>query len=290
MKKNKCPINRNRLSYQTDVVINWKTISMTVGIIIAAGKGARMGLLTEALPKCMLPIAGRPLLHHTIGRLRAAGCAKIVVVVGFKSEKILAPDCAIVENPEYASNNILHSLMCARDYLSDGVICSYSDIWFEPDVLRKLCDTPGDIVAAVDVDWEPYYEGRSEHTLSEAENVFLDERKNIHRIGKHLRPEDAGHFICGEYLGLWRMGKTGAGCFLNLFNQLDNAFTARSPFQNAAEWQKAYITDIFQEMIDRGGRITSSLIRRQWAELDTQQDIERLTQIAKRQHLWTLAK
>ena len=263
---------------------------MTVGIIIAAGKGARMGSLTEDLPKCMLPIAGRPLLHHTVDRLRAAGCGKIVVVVGYKIEKISAPDCAIVENPEYASNNVLHSLMCARHYLSDDVICSYSDIWLEPVVLRGLCETPGEIVAAVDVDWEPYYEGRTEHPLSEAENVFLDEGNIIHRMGKHLQPEEAGDLICGEFLGLWRMSKTGARKFVNLFNELNKTLTSLFPFQNANEWQKAYITDIFQELIDRGGCITSSLTRRQWAELDTRQDIERLTQIATRQRLWTLAK
>jgi NDP-sugar pyrophosphorylase family protein len=32
---------------------------MTVGIIIAAGRGARMGALTDDLPKCVLPMAGR---------------------------------------------------------------------------------------------------------------------------------------------------------------------------------------------------------------------------------------
>jgi choline kinase len=262
---------------------------MTVGIIIAAGRGARMGSLTEDLPKCMLPVGGRPLLHHTIGRLREAGCAEIVVVVGYKSENILAPDCAIVKNPKYASNNVLHSLMCARDYFSGDMVCSYSDIWLEPEVLEKLCQTPGDFVAAVDVDWEAYYEDRSDHPLSEAENVFFDEEKVIRRIGKHLTPEEAGKFSCGEFLGLWRMSKTGAGKFVNLFDELDVALTPLSPFQNAAEWQTAYITDIFQELIDRGERISSSLTRRQWAELDTRQDIERLQQIAGRQNLRILS-
>ena len=93
-------------------------------------------------------------LHHTISRLRAVGCSKIVVVAGYRTEIILAPDCTIVNNSEYASNNILHSLMCARNYLSNNVIRCYSDIWLEPDVLRELSDTPGDIVAAVDLDWQ----------------------------------------------------------------------------------------------------------------------------------------
>jgi choline kinase len=261
---------------------------MTIGIIIAAGLGSRMGSFTEKLPKCMLPIAGRPLLHHTIDRLREFGCDQIVVVVGYKSEQIAAPDCVLVENTDFNNNNILHSLMCARDFLSDGVVCTYSDIWLEPEVITQLRETSGDIVAATDIDWEPYYIGRSDHPLSEAENVFLDSGNRIKFLGKHLRPEDAGNFDCGEFLGLWRMSKAGTKQFVELFDELDEKLGADSPFQQAVAWSKSYITDLFQELIERGGEITASLTERQWAELDTRQDIERLLEIAERQNLRTL--
>jgi L-glutamine-phosphate cytidylyltransferase len=263
---------------------------MTVGIIIAAGRGLRMGPLTEEIPKCMLTIGGRPLLHHTIDRLRGAGCKEIVVIVGYKAEKISAPGCTIVENLMFDSNNILHSLMCAQDHLTDDVVCTYSDIWLEPEVVSELCKVDGDIVAAVDVDWQPYYEDRSDHPLAEAENAFFDGKNLISSIGKHLVPEDAIDLQCGEFLGLWRMNRAGAKQFVRLFEELDETLSAHSPFQNAKEWQKAYITDIFQEWIDRGGVLSTSLTRRQWAELDTRQDIERLPQIAERQHLRTLVK
>ena len=39
-----------------------------------------MGALTAERPKCMLPVAGRPLLHHTMSRLRDAGCDEVVVI------------------------------------------------------------------------------------------------------------------------------------------------------------------------------------------------------------------
>jgi choline kinase len=263
---------------------------MTVGIIIAAGLGSRMGALTDDRPKCMLPVAGRPLLHHTIDRLRDVGCNKIVVVVGYKSDRILAADCVIVANPNYVSNNILHSLICARDHLIGDVVCSYSDIWLEPEVLSDLSNTPGDIVAAVDVDWEPYYIGRSEHPLSEAENVFIDANNAVQHIGKHLQPASAGEFKCGEFLGLWRMSPVGTERFVTHFEKLNKNLAPLSPFQGASEWQKAYITDLFQDMIDCGAQISSSLTQRRWAELDTRQDFERLLGIAERQRLRTLVQ
>ena len=42
-------------------------------IVLAAGRGTRMGALTEELPKPMLPIEGRPMLEHIVLRLREAG-------------------------------------------------------------------------------------------------------------------------------------------------------------------------------------------------------------------------
>ena len=48
------------------------------------------------------------------------------------------------------------------------------------------------------------------------------------------------------------------------------------PFQNAKEWQKSYITDILQELIDRGEKVSCVLIKKNWMEFDTIQDFKRI--------------
>ena len=48
------------------------------------------------------------------------------------------------------------------------------------------------------------------------------------------------------------------------------------PYQNTKEWQKSYITDIFQEMIDKGENIYAVSIQKNWKEFDTVQDYERI--------------
>lgn len=53
-----------------------------VGVILAAGKGARMYPFSDHNPKPMLPILNRPLLAHQIEVMRAAGLRDIFVVVG----------------------------------------------------------------------------------------------------------------------------------------------------------------------------------------------------------------
>ena len=260
------------------------------GIIIAAGLGKRLRPLTNHLPKCMLPIAGKPLLHHTMDHMRSAGCKEFVVIVGYGAGNVDAGGATIVENKNFADNNILHSFMCASDFLRGPVMCSYSDIWVEPKVHRDLTLADGDICFAVDSDWKPYYEGRSEHPLSEAENVFYDNNGLIVSLGKHLNPGDAENLCCGEFLGLWRLSSRGCKIWKDKFVELDNVIDHLDPFQQSAEWQKSYITDYAQELIDQGNLINTSLTKRGWAELDTNQDYERLEVLAEKQNLLTLCE
>jgi choline kinase len=260
------------------------------GIVIAAGVGSRMGTFTENKPKCLLPVAGTTVLEHTIAQLRAVGCSRILVVVGHKADTINVPDVEYVDNDDYTENNILHSLMKAREHLNGPVMVSYSDIWVEPWIYRQLADTPGDIVLAIDRDWEAYFDGRTHHPVSEAENVFFDDSDSVLYIGKHLDPDDAGDGVCGEFTGLWRMSAQGSDDFQSHFQDVDAQLGRDATFQNAARWRQAYVTDLFQELVDRGHRVSCSVFERGWAELDTAQDYERLTKIAQRQLLTTIVE
>lgn len=48
-------------------------------MILAAGRGERMRPLTDAMPKPLLPVAGKPLIQHHIERLARAGIRELVV-------------------------------------------------------------------------------------------------------------------------------------------------------------------------------------------------------------------
>ena len=261
------------------------------GIVIAAGLGSRMGAFTEACPKCLLPIAGRTLIDRTIENLRAAGCREIVIIRGHKGHMINVPDVTYVENFDFQNNNILHSLMHARDHLQGEVLVSYSDIWVEPWIHQKLIETDGDVVISVDRDWMPYYDNRENHPIPEAENVYYAADKTVIEIGKHLAAEtDRENVEVGEFLGLWRLSAAGSELFRDTFEELEAVTDPIAPFQKAAEWRKAYITDIVQYMVDSGHDIHCALTERGWAELDTAEDYQRLQSIAERQRLETLVR
>jgi MurNAc alpha-1-phosphate uridylyltransferase len=59
-------------------------------MILAAGKGTRMGALTEQTPKPLLAVLGRPIIDYVIDRLVADGVERIVVNLHHKGDMLRA--------------------------------------------------------------------------------------------------------------------------------------------------------------------------------------------------------
>jgi NDP-sugar pyrophosphorylase family protein len=57
-------------------------------VVLAAGRGTRMGEMTTAMPKPMLPVQGRPMLELVLERLAEAGVERFLLVVGYHREMI----------------------------------------------------------------------------------------------------------------------------------------------------------------------------------------------------------
>lgn len=60
----------------------------TKAVILAAGKGTRMGSLTQDIPKPMLEVQGKPLLLHIVEGIKQAGVSEFVIITGFKAHII----------------------------------------------------------------------------------------------------------------------------------------------------------------------------------------------------------
>lgn len=59
-------------------------------VIMAGGRGTRISSLNSEVPKPMIPIAGKPVLEHTVECLSAQGIRELIFVVGYKKESIIS--------------------------------------------------------------------------------------------------------------------------------------------------------------------------------------------------------
>ena len=73
---------------RVSVGLHLKSAKSMKAVILAAGKGTRMGELTNDLPKPMLKVQGQPILEHILRGVLATGIRDIFIVTGFQAEAI----------------------------------------------------------------------------------------------------------------------------------------------------------------------------------------------------------
>ncbi len=164
--------------------------------------------------------------------------------------------------------------MCAESELEGNVLISYSDIWYEDSVVRKLLRSDKDIAIGVDIDWREYYEGRKEHPIEEAENVIFDGDNRVVKIGKIGA---SGVEVHGEFIGMIKLTDRGCRLLKEHYRRAKLLYDGK-PFQRAKEFRKAYLTDILQDMADLGVPIHCEIIGSQWKEIDTLEDYQKVQQ------------
>jgi len=245
-------------------------------IIIAGGMSSRLMELTDDKPKCMLEINGKTILQRQIETFHKCGISDITVIRGYKSEKINYTSVKYVYNKNYRRNNILESLMYAESEMDEELVVSYSDILYEKEVVDKLLRSEADISLIVDTDWIGQYKDRFQHPIEEAENVVVKDN-NIVKLGKSINVNEA----YGEFIGLAKFTKKGADILKKEHMRVKKQIGSNSPFHEALSLEKAYLTDMIQELIDKGYTVKNVDIKGKWMELDTIEDFQKAEKIIK---------
>jgi choline kinase len=248
-------------------------------IIVAAGRGKRLGVETDGIPKCMVQVGGRPILHWQLDALAAAGVDDVVIVRGYLGDRIAPPAGAgpklrFVDNPEWASNNILTSLFYAEAEMSTGFLFTYSDIVFSHEHARRVAAADAPVALIVYRRWRDAYDGRTLHPISEAELasvVGTASGATVTRVGKKQVAEaDAA----GEFTGLARFAPAGAAALREVWHEA-LARGLDAPFGAAATLRQAYLSDGLNGVAARGVALGAVLVDGGWREIDTEQDLAR---------------
>lgn len=125
---------------------------MKRAVLISAGRGSRLGALTEQTPKCLARVAGRAIIDHQISALRENGVDDIHVVVGFRHEAILqhlaqtpaADRPNVIINPFWSVSSSIGSVWAARPVLNRSFCLINGDTIFDADLLRSALARVGD--------------------------------------------------------------------------------------------------------------------------------------------------
>jgi len=176
------------------------------GVILAAGRGSRLGHLTADRPKCLVSLAGAPLLDWQRRALASAGVDELAVVAGYRSEQLADGPWTTVLAPRWKDTTMVGSLCAASDWIRAApCIVAYGDIVFNAETVERLISSSGDIAIAYDPDWRDLWELRFEYPLDDAE-CFRVAGGSVLEIGGRA---SAIAEIEGQYMGLLRFTPAG---------------------------------------------------------------------------------
>ena len=239
-------------------------------IILAAGYSSRLGNQFEDMPKGLLDINGKSIIQRQITLFHEKKIDEIIIVTGPNSDKFNFEDVTYVEDKNYGENEVLGSLMATKNLMNTEIIMTYSDILFDKAILDQVLNFQDNIGVATEMNWLPTYQNRSQHPLSQADNVLIKNgkiteiRKNM---AKYLKNENLG-----EFFGIMHLSSAGAKNFVKVYDRLVKSHTG--PFHDAPSLKKAYLTDMLQELIDLNFDVKPILCKGVWREIDTPEDLE----------------
>jgi L-glutamine-phosphate cytidylyltransferase len=242
---------------------------MMRAVILAAGRGKRMAHLGEDRPKCLVQLAGKPLIERQIAALRRGGVDEIGVVRGYRADMIDYPDLYFFANHRWAETNMVMSLVSAAEWLRSGtVIVSYADIFYPGELVRGISCAAGDLVIAYDRAWRHLWSRRFADPLADAETFRTDSNGQLLEIGDKTRDfED----ITGQYMGLLKLTPRAWSGIEALLQELDSATRDRLD-----------MTALLRHLLGKQQfAINTYGTDGQWGEIDNPEDVALYEEMAR---------
>lgn len=224
-------------------------------IIMAAGKGSRLGALTGGKPKSFVEINGKKLIEYNLRLLQKYHVDEIIIVTGYQAEEFekLTADMSnvrLIFNPFYEMTNVLGSFYMGMEALHDDFIYLHADTLCEPSIFEKLVYPKADVVLPVE------YRKWNEEAMK-----VRSENGKIVQITKQMPVTEAE----GEFIGMAAFKKEVVSLLKEKTKQLmkEKAFT--DYFESAI--QRLIDEEDFQiEAVSTDGAF--------WAEIDFYEDYE----------------
>jgi phosphoenolpyruvate phosphomutase len=231
-------------------------------IVLAAGRGKELGVLTEDRPKAMIEIAGKPLLERTVDTLHSIGIKDITVVRGYHKEAVRLPGLTYVDNDEHETTQEAFSLFKGLEGVSGPVLVAYGDVLFQKFIPMHLFESDSDFCIAVEPRDQIDTTENGYRDLVTSDRAFqwsdFDQQTRLVQMSTAI-PEEQIH---GEWIGLLKM--TGAGVV-----QLRQLAESVSDSQ----LRTMRMADVFDLLIANGKGVEVVYVRGHWLDVDDMHDV-----------------
>lgn len=227
-------------------------------IILSAGQGRRLLPLTQATPKCSLPIRGRSILGWQLHEIAQCDVDEVVVVTGFQADVVDAiadenhgVPVRTLHNPFYANCDNLGTCWVARHEMTEPFILMNGDTLFEAAIMQQLLESDSGKVITLAADHKDSYDDDDMKIVSES-GVLL-------RVGKTLDTRN----VNAESIGMMKFSPTGARTFTDKVSHLMRYDTGMS------RWYLSAIDELAQD----GHVGVCSIHGLSWCEVDDRADL-----------------
>jgi choline kinase len=227
-------------------------------IILAAGVGRRLHGRSGGLPKCLIEIGGRSLLHRLLDGLAAAGVEDALIVTGFGDEPVRAaigdgpPGLRVryVFNPRFEEGAIL-SLWAARDALDGPILVMDADVLCPPALIGRLVRSPHRNCFLLD---------GSVETTGEEQMLLV----RGGRVLNIVRGGAPGYELAGESVGFLKLSAGAARVLRELL-----------AIRVAAGHDRIEHEEVYPELLERVEVGFERIDGMPWTEIDFPEDVTR---------------
>ena len=232
-------------------------------LVLAAGRGKDLDVLTEDRPKAMIEIAGKPLLERTVDTLHSIGIKDITVVRGYRKEAVQLSDVSYVDNDEHATTQEAFSLFEGLREMSGPMLVAYGDVLFQKFIPMHLFESDSDFCIAVDPKDGAAAREDGYRDLVTADRPFhwseFDQRSHLVRMSTSI-PDAEVH---GEWIGLLKMTADGV-------NQLREVVATVTDPERLRSMRMA---EVFDLLIANGKTVEVVYVRGHWLDVDNMHDV-----------------
>ena len=219
-------------------------------VLLAAGRGTRMRELTEALPKPMLQVRGKPVLQHIIEGLRDAGLRDLLVVVGWRADVVrdfFGDGSQFGVRIQYTTQVVQDGtgkvVELAREFVErDPFVLSYGDILVAPENYPRLSTALENAEAVVSV--------KRNEDVSKGGAVFVNEKFELTDLREKPKP--------GEPTSPWY----NAGIYA--FRPVIFEYVAKLKPSPRGEYE---LTDAIRDLALGGKRVKALELTGDWADV-----------------------